>query len=573
MPSKDLASLAREVEQLWGLDSPANSPPGSGIPEHQGSFLSGSKADNKLAQKVLIEYTRRLKEGLAIFEPLPAAIPFHQCTASRRIAGGPNRGGKTQAAAVEVAWLVTGQHPWHKTFPNKGEAIIVGKDESHLAMPLWKKLAFPGQFYCMNDGGLPRAIRLNPDDPTMLHPDDEARRDEWLPGPPLLGTRFLNMNKVSWKDKKKGIPGYIKLRNGFEISFYPGGSPPRSGVALDLIWFDEEINNELWYPECMARMVDKWWAKFIWSATPEHATEHFLSLHERCQEGSAEHKEFFFDLFSNPYLPAKTRQEFADSLTEDEKQAKVYGVYIASSLKVYPDFSMDHHGIDPMPIPIEWNRWISIDPGVKQTSILFWAIPPDNGPHAGEVHLYDSLIIKDAHAEKIAERLARKTRVQPILEGWICDWRRGRQRTEQTGKTIAEILQLSFEKHQVHFHNAMPIWGQDDTEAREEAFRSLMRTDANGQVRLKVHRGKATNLETEISRCFNDIKTGKRKDKGRNDHSIDAAEYFSAYILDKGDEPYIKHKHKPLFYDAVLDLWKRKKKKRNKGNQQTYNIG
>ena len=88
--------------------------------------LTASKL--KMLQMLLHEKAYRLMQGLALYKPLPHQLAFHISQSLERLAFGSNRGGKTTAAAAEVAMAVTGNCPYYDYPKENGRCICVAKD-------------------------------------------------------------------------------------------------------------------------------------------------------------------------------------------------------------------------------------------------------------------------------------------------------------------------------------------------------------------------------------------------------------------------------------------------------------
>jgi len=85
--------------------------------------------------------------------------------------------------------------------------------------------------------------------------EEPERRAETKPAPPLIPPRYVA--SVSWVLKSAGYAQKVELTNGWTIYFYSSEGEPPQGFQADLIWIDEDINNEQWVGEMLARLADR----------------------------------------------------------------------------------------------------------------------------------------------------------------------------------------------------------------------------------------------------------------------------------------------------------------------------
>ena len=84
-------------------------------------------------KRIALELNKRGMEALALYEPMPKQLRFHQSKATKRMLRGSNRSGKSQCTGAEVAWAATGTHPWTKYPKENGIGYCVGWDHRHVA--------------------------------------------------------------------------------------------------------------------------------------------------------------------------------------------------------------------------------------------------------------------------------------------------------------------------------------------------------------------------------------------------------------------------------------------------------
>jgi len=515
----------RDIEEAAARAIPAL------VPEEQPRPQGLSDYESQEAARIIYELAARRIEALRLYEPLPIVEEFHECQAKERLLRGSNRAGKTLGAAVEVARAVTGQDAWGKYPKENGRAILVGKDGRHVGETMWRKLGRAGAYRIIRDRktGLWRTFR-------PWEPDDEARRLESRPAPPLIPPRMIR--SIAWEDKKRNQPSMITLTTGWEMVFFSSNGKPPQGVDVDLAWFDEEILDPEWYTEVAARLVDRN-GRFIWSATPQASGEQLYFLHEKSERECEDRvrdidrtiMEFVTLIDDNPHLTEDQRQEFASKLMSDEeRRIRIGGEFAILSTKVYPDFAWAIHGVDPFEMPSNWSLYAVVDPGRQTAATLFAAVPP---PSAGDfVYLWDELYIKNCDAEKFAAAFDIKARDKTFV-AFLIDGRYGRQTESGSGKTVEQHYSDGLRARGIASirTGSSFTWGSDDREGGILAVKNIMRVREDGTPRLRVFRNKLRNFDWEIKRYLNRRVNGIVLDEPvqRNNHLMDCLRYLAAY--------------------------------------------
>ena len=461
--------------------------------------------------KAIAEIAHRRAEALNIYEPLPAQLAFHASLAAERIIIGSNRGGKTLPAAIEVARAVTGSDPFGKYPLRDGRCYCIGRDGRHLGAVMWRKLGRAGAFQIIRDKetGLWRAYR-----PWM--PEDFARRGESRPAPPLIPPRMIK--SISWEKKAERIPSLVTLITGWEIPFISSLADPSKGTDIDLAWFDEELENEGWYSETAARLVDRA-GRFIWSATPQTGTEVLYSIHERaygqrdCQRANV--AEFFVKLDENPHILEEQKKLLAEKCISDEDyRVRIGGEWAIHSYKIYPEYNRIAHQIKPFDVPRQWTRYVAVDPGRQVCAALFLAVPPPNArDFKAKCLLYDELYIKDCNADMFGRAMRDKCFDQDI-QAFIIDANMGRNTDVGSGKTVEEQYAEANKRYGVRSFDTGSgfILGSDSVEAGILACRELFRRCDDGTPSILVF-DTLVAFDKEVRMYHNRRVAGKIQDK------------------------------------------------------------
>lgn len=547
------------------------------VSEHKGSAAPKDTRRYRLTDsqmqrlKLLIaERIERRREALKLWKPMPVQEAFQDCTAKERVVYGSNRSGKTTVSAVEVARIVTGQHPklsGTKLPVRDGIACLVGYDYSHIGRVLFRKLFRKGAFKIIKDL---ETGKWRPYEPDGI--DSDRPRKDAQPAPPLIPKRFIAPGGISWYRKKENIPKSIKLATGWELRFYSSEGEPPQGDAVHLFWLDEEMINEAWYTEAARGLADES-GFFIWSATPHVGGDALIDLHarsEKCKhDPNGVTREFLLLIFNNQHLAKKDKDELIEKFKDNPEayRTRILGEFAAKAFKVYSEFSLEVHGFDfgDLPggrIPDDWCRYVAIDPGHQVTAVLFLAVPP-LGKYTYRWYIYDEMYLEKSSATKFAEAFEVKTRGQSF-EAWIIDMRAGR--TTPTGgekpvyMTYADALRAVRVRRQIPQSTRLPehvqhrlarearesdkfeitncwervkhqvfIPGADNPKAGITAVKEALTVQAHtGLSMLAFARGKLPNLEYEFDHYHHKRVKGKLTDEvaKKDDHLMDSLRYL-----------------------------------------------
>lgn len=468
--------------------------------------------------------------------------------------------GKTLSSAVEIARALTGRDP-HEKYPlTDGRAYAVGRDEKHIGEVIYRKLFRAGAFKMIRDLATGEWRAYRPWDPI-----DAERKRQAKPAPPLIPPRFVK--HVAWNKKASFVPEKIVLTTGWEINFFSSLGNPPQGSDLDLVWFDEEIVDPRWYGEMMGRLLDRGGC-FVWSATPQAATDKMLELHLRCEAEYAAWsekgmppaeeptvREFVVLLAENPHIGAKEKAEFAASLDDADHAVRIGGEFAIQASKIYPEFS-SVHCLPYFDIPHDWTRFAVVDPGRQVCAVLFAAVPPPDGelPHpiglAGEhryVVLYDELYIQNCSAAIFGERMGDRCRGQQF-EAFLIDSHGSRNTEMGSGRTVESQYSEALEQNGVSctLTGHAFTWASDDVLGGLEAVRNMLRIRPRpGFPTLLVAdlENKLPNFKWEIERYrYKRIEgkpTDKPEDRGRV-HLMGCLRYLAmynpAYVEPRGGE-------------------------------------
>lgn len=255
-------------------------------------------------------------------------IEFHKSTKRNRWMFGGNRTGKTVSGAVETVWYARGNHPFKKiNKPTRGWVVSltneVQRDVAQKEILKW----------------------LNP---------------KWI--------KDIHVRSGKKDDPENAIIDFIvveSIHGGTSIIGFKSCDQGRAkfqGTSQHYIWFDEEPPKEI-YDECKMRVLDT--RGDIWGTmTP---LQGLTWVYDTIYINDIQDPEVLYWLMEwadNPYLDTEEIKALESTMTEDEREARQYGKFVALSGLVYKEFNEDIHVIDPIDIPAKWYDNISIDPGL-----------------------------------------------------------------------------------------------------------------------------------------------------------------------------------------------------------------
>lgn len=513
-------------------------------------------------------------EGLAIYNPLPMGIGFHECTSKMRIADGPTRSGKTQAAAAETARALLGCDPYDKFVKRNGYALIAGRDADHLAT-MWAKLSEQGSFQKIRDEhtGAWRSVRWDVNHPKQLDPYDEAYREKWQDGPPLIPSRCIS--RVSYVERGRGIPRIVEFTSGWKSLWRSGeGSPPR-GTHYTFAWFDELLKNDKFFSETMRGLVAlgetlKHTPKFVWSAAAQDCDLQLEELRRRSDEGDPDVGAFQFMFMDNPYVPEVEKTAFFNSLSRDERDSMIFGLYARRGKMAYSSYDpMGDQSCEPFPIPDDWCRYVVLDPGRQNCGTLLIAIPPDES-HA---YVYDGFLLRHGDADSWADEIVSR-QGNTRFQAFIIDKRAGKQHSMGNSLRVCDLYWNALEERGIKPSMLGQLGGfyagSDIVEAREETLVGWMNLRAIephiGTCRLQVFRGRLTQLDEQIRMAYYATPDKRADNKKTGEDLLVCLEYIAGF--DPGYYP--PQPLKGSTEDAFDTAFKKKLKQLTRGRQ---NIG
>lgn len=493
---------------------------------------------------------QRQTESLRLFEPMKQQTEFFQSNAFVRLARGGQRSGKTITCAVELARAALKCDP-HQKWPENRPLTIwcLAKSEHHIGRVFWKNLFKGGAFRIIRDleTGKWRTFR---------HWQDKARESEARNSPPLIPKREYNPKEVAWRDKKEQSFSCVRLFNGTEIYAFSANGDPPTGNKVDIIWIDEDIENEEYIFEMILRLLDLN-GKLMWSAFPNTKRNDILvTLSQRAIETSdnpnADIKEVHFPMGENKHIEAESKRRVRSILSMDEDQMKIRdeGEFLTDSHLMYPMYNKHIHNVPHEPgilridkyladgqVPAHWARYLSIDPGHTIAACLFTAVPPED---VGDfIVFYDEVYMREANAEKFVKAIDDKASGQSF-EAFIIDDHGSRGSSPESGRPLRSVYSEWFKRFRLESRSTGNgfISGTDNKESRAMEVRSALSIRGDGTTKVVTMRGMVPNFEMEIRRYKKHVhKTASGQTvildvadpKSKWSHLMNSAEYVIAF--------------------------------------------
>lgn len=315
-------------------------------------------------------------------------LNFHKSNHRYRLLFGGNQSGKSLANAHEIAWWLTGKHPYRK----------VPKPPIYI----WN---ISTEYITILDGVYRHLKRIIPD----------------------------------WEIKKQGpnvvghpLPSYIEFKNGSIITFKSAKGESREkfqAAGVNLISIDEEISADI-FDELEARTLATG-GEFIISATLVESYDWILDLEQRGLNNDPDVFISRLDTRRNPYINQKVLGILLKKWSSDTQQYRIEGKSRRSHGLVYNTWENEKHRIARFPIPLEWKRLRAIDPGIRTCAVLWIAIAPDDHAYAyRELYAHNEPLHQIAIAIKSCEGYSLNKELSHKFEHFV--WEKTEDRESET---------------------------------------------------------------------------------------------------------------------------------------------
>lgn len=426
-----------------------------------------------------------VRPNLLAYVPHAKQEVFHRSRARTRLYIGGNRGGKTTAGATEALWWATRRHP-HRRMPDRAiRGRAVGVDYDH---------------------GV--AMIMLPEIQRWMVPSD--------------------LVNASWEDSFNRRERTLNFANGSFIEFMSAESALEkfAGTSRDFIWFDEEPPQPV-FVENRARTIDV--GGSIWlTMTPIEGQN--WSYEQVYLPGKGEEVDrdtdidvVEVDMAENPHLDPAEVARFVASLSDEEREARVHGRYVALGGLIYRGFDLDTHVVAATDPPAGWPVYTSMDHGLANPTAWLWhAVGPGGQVLTFHEH-YAAELTVEAHAGIV--------RAYEAGNGVHVESRVGDPSI--ANRQQAGGLAVSIQQEYVR-HGLAVMLGNNDVEAGINRVRRYLQTPLGGKPRWQVT-ADCVNLIREIRRYrWRTFLSRKMRDRSnafetplkKDDHAVDALRYF-----------------------------------------------
>lgn len=313
--------------------------------------------DHELAvftARISEEINRRFRaDPVRFYNPHAKQREFHENMARFRIWASGNRVGKTFALSIETGCGCLGFRPY-----------LLDDDRHTLEID---PALVPDHARFVNGRGEP--VRVPTTGLLVASGFDRGIADVVLP---YMRTWFGPYIAREGKGTGGQIVELI-FKNGSRLVFgsYDQDSKKFEGTSYDFVGFDEPPPRDHWIA-IRRGLVDRvgraWFAM-----TPIREPWVYDEIWMKAIEGHPEYAAIKASWYDNPWR--EEDDSFIDSLSEEEKQVRIYGNWVHLSGRIYKEFDRRTHVVDPFPIPDSWPRYQIVDPhGRRPFAVVYAAI-------------------------------------------------------------------------------------------------------------------------------------------------------------------------------------------------------
>ena len=335
--------------------------------------------------------------GLAFYRPHPKQDAFHRAgiNFNRRFLRAGNRTGKSECGCSEdIAWLMN-ERIWYPESdparrggipqrPVKGLTVTTDWDKVD---EIWTgKHGEGGKVWKKMPSGFVKKTYRN--SLGVIDTIECANKSLWrFDTVRAFKSNQMGAESSDWDFNHYDEPGPEQMWKATSR-----GLVDRRGAA----WFTCTLLNEFWIND-----------KFLPMEGGGDANEGF---HNSWVETAS--------IYDNPYLSLEAIKEFEASLTDDEKQCRLYGIPLHLSGLVYKEFSRARHVLTSPPAgwtadyepPMDWPIYVAIDPHPRTPhAVLFCTVDP-----FGRRYYWNNIFLHTSIAD-LSARIRAITKGRPVI--------------------------------------------------------------------------------------------------------------------------------------------------------------
>jgi phage terminase large subunit-like protein len=327
-------------------------------------------------ESIKIENGKRIKDsnGNNVLTGVKPQLMFHKSRKKVRLLLGGNQSGKTQGGAAEAIDLSLGLDLFgfgvKMPTPNKGRIYGENLDKGIMEV-IWPKYE-------------------------SLMPIHELRKEP---------------SKYSGGQVKK-----VQYKNFSTVEFMSYEMPVKAseGWTGNWVWFDEPPPKDI-FVACYRGLMRYGGLIFI-TATPLSEAWIYDELYLNAGPKESQPDVFVLPTRGNPFLSDEEVEAYANTVPEDERPARLDGVFKHLSGLVYKEFGQIHR-IPAFKVPLDWSRCMVMDFHQREPCAILWvAVDPQ-----GILYAYDELKV-DKNIPEIAEIIKMKEKAEygrPVPTRWI----------------------------------------------------------------------------------------------------------------------------------------------------------
>lgn len=399
---------------------------------------------------------------LYYYIPNDKVIPFHLGVKRVRILAGGNRSGKTEANCAEASAYGIGYRPWALRqlglpVPEKPWLRPDNLPPEALCYNLLGvRVPVPNTIFMVTGQSMKKGIG------ETIYPKLQK-----LLGPFITDTHMAH----------SGVPADITLKNGSRIVF---GSAEQGVQAFESTNYtftsiDEPIPRRV-YTGISRGSIDQS-APIVMTFTPigPWAGWIFKDLYAPAMKPNHPWIEVFqVSIFDNRFLSREAIEAFVSdpALSEQEKEARLYGKFMHLSDRVYANFDERVHVIPPCYIPRDWYIGMAVDPHtVKPWAIIYFAVSP-----TGDLYIFKewpdtdyTRLRKDTRNVESYANLIRQLDADLPIQTRLIDPNYGPRKDVMRGVVIPSIVS-DMAPYGIDFHHKL----NDDLAYGESRVRQLL---------------------------------------------------------------------------------------------------
>ena len=439
-----------------------------------------NRKDLEQEAAALIELEARKKAfPLYYYKPVPKVVPFHTSRRSIRILARGNRSGKSESGMAEAAAYLLGYRPW----------ILRERGIAPPENPWERPADLPPEAICWNLGG----CRVQIPNEIFIVTGQSARKGIaetlWPKLKKLLGPLIVDQ-----KMAHSGTPAEFTIKNGSKGVFASDEQKTKAFESTNYTanFIDEPIRRTS-FQGIRRGSIDQL-APIALTFTPvgNYAAWMFRDLYQTGMRSDQEQIDVFnVSIYDNPYLSREAIEHFAKdpSMTEVEREARLYGKFRHLVDRIYPNFDEDIHIVPGFTPSSDWLHGLVVDPhSVRPWFIAYFAVNP-----RGEIYFYKewppsdfTKIRRDPKPYEFYLDLFRKLEQDRPVDYRIIDPNFGPRKeiNRETGQRV-EAITSWFSDRGVHFDAKI----NDDLLYGEGRVRQLLAFDS-GQPQSAVNRPK-----------------------------------------------------------------------------------